>query len=651
MTTLSPAQGRSAKEVVSLGMLVPLGGALFLLLLASLIPLRLDKRNFQDQLRASGLELPHGVPYLFVSRDTGDSARHFYGFALHNFAFPSPKLAWIVPLESRDSLSVAAGVDAGGRYVPPRMGEEAAASVENALSEFVADGVVLYDSEDARTLFLRRVPLLTRARFAGVLAPSQPRAGVGRRPASEVSLPRWLRMASMIGVASCLAGLSWRLFRGDAWGGVAATSLGVVLAGPVLVWMASWAQLLPLRAPGVWPFIAWGAAGVALVVASVRDGERLPATGRFVEMLQSRRAWAVGATLVITVFCADGILRLDFDEDAHSHWLLMARSYFSEGHHAPELLTQHVNSATYPYAYASLMALSAWAADTPPEQFYRINEPTAVAILLYRLGISALGLAALGLLAWALRSTRSGSIAAALCGTGLALVLFPILHGRHHAAETVLFPLLLAAIVLVEASLRLERLGLLAAGLFVAGSCTLVKLEGGLLVAVCVTPWLIVRWPGLRALLRPLPVLALLAGLLPTVVWKANLVVANEVYAYPSLAKLLARKGELPGIYAAAFTLLAREGWLLFLGVALPLAWGAWWSSAGSFREGLYRSAVPVSVLACVAGLPLIYVFSAWPPIWQLSTSYGRLLMPVLFGTLYYALLSVTQRKGGGALA
>ena len=649
MTARSIAGRRAMREVCLIGVLFPLFGSIAFLLLGSLIPVRLDARNFQDQFRASGLALPSGVPYLYVSLDTGVSARHFFGFALHNLAFPSKKLAWVVPVEARDLSSYAAGIDRAGRFVAPGGLEEGLTSAAEVLRNFVDTGVILYDSEAARTAMLERVPALDRALRSGVLAETPHGTVTRRRIASEFSLVRLLRVASMIGLASCLGALALHHLRKDYWGGVAALALGTALCPPVLVWAVSWAQVIRLRAPGVWPFVAWATAMGAVGLFSSRDATGDSATGRFVEVMRTRKTWFAGAVLVFVGFVGVGVLRNDFDEDAHSHWLLMARSYFESGRHVPESLTQHPNSATYPYAYAALMAISAWAADTPPGQFFKINSPTALAILWYRVCVSTLGLASLCLLAWALRSSDGGSSGFALVGSGVVLALFPILQGRHHAAETVLFPLLLGTIVLVESSLRLGRTALLAAALFLAGSCTLVKLEGGLLVLACVAPWMFVRWPDGKGAIERLSCLSLLVGLVPTVIWRATLRVPDVIYRTPSVEGLLEGRARLGGIYREAFRLLLVDGWLPLIAVVLPLAWWRWARYAPSVGTAVLRSAVPVATLSCVSLFPLIYVFSELPPIWQLSVSYGRLLMPGLFGATYFAILAIERPGERGA--
>jgi hypothetical protein len=640
---------RATKEVLVLAVVIPLAASACFLLLTSLMPVRLDYRNFQDQRRAEGLGLPSGVPYLFVSAGTGDVPRHFYGFALHNFAFPSPRLMWIAPQEAREPSSLATRVDVEGRLQAESGNPSTPGVAGDVLKEFIENGVVLYDDEASRAMALARLPVLSGAKISRVLS-SPASHPITRRPvANELSFTRWLRVASLLGIALCLGAIAWRWIPQAPWRGVGAVALGFVLAAPFLFFLLSWAQVFPLRSPGAWPYAGWVMAACLLGVTSRRVEAGGSAAERLTQQVRSHGGWMIAAVVIVAGFCGIGILRMDFEEDAHSHWLLMARSYYVRGRHVPELLTQHVLAATYPYSYPAAMAVTGWAADTPSGRFFKVNEETAVAILVYRVGASLFNLSTLVLVSCALRSAgRSSRLA--ISGACIVLFLFPVLQGGHYAAETLLFPLLASAVVLVEWGLRVERSSLLAAGLFIAASCALVKLEGAMLAVVCVGPWLMTRWKGWRTFTRPAPWVALAFGAIPAVLWKATLAVRNGIYETPSVKEIIERRQEVGSLEGGGFTALMKDDWLPLLLVILPLAWMIWIRSGTSRADALCRSAVPLATFVCILGFPLIYLFSALPHAWQLTHSYQRLMMPELFGVTYFALLTPLSSPDGNRL-
>ncbi len=608
-------------------LVLPATGAAALLALASLFPLRLERRNFQDLARAA--DSPRGVPQVFVSAGDDPAAYRFAGYALHNLAYPRPEALWL--RLSGTARGRGLRLDEHGRvWRAAGSGEEPFDTA--ALPALVSAGSVLYDADATRVEAERRLPLLARAAHAGVIAP-QPSGFARRAPSSAFSVVRLMRLSALVGIATTLVAL---LRCAGASAAVArAASAPVALA--LLLVTLSLSQVLPLRAPGVWPYVVWSACAATLALR--RPDGRPPAW-------RSRSARGAGVAALFVLACAAALFvaRLDFDEDAHSHWLLQARAYFDAGRHVPETLRDaHIHAATYPYGYSQALALCAWAADLDPERFLWLDDGTGLALLLYRLGVAALAVSALGLLAAHLRDLGA-RLGLTLAGPALVLTLFPVFQGRHLAAETLLLPLFAAALLLITSGGQAGRGGLVALGLFVAGATTLVKLEGALLLGACVLPWALSRRvPG-----RARQAAALALGLLPTLVWRATLEVANPVYVTPTPVALAQALPVLPQVLLWCAQAVLREnlGWPLL--VALPLA-AAWRVRHRAVGDVPWRALlVPVSIYAGALALAAIYLFTTLPRAWQIEVSYPRLLLVPLFSALLYALetLALAEARG-----
>ena len=623
----------------------PIALSLLFLALASVMPLRLDHRNFQAQRRAAALALPRGVPYLFVSLEAGTPARHFALYALPSLAFPSPDTRWLVPQEA------AAQEGAPGAAVAALDGSVRHSSgARLELESYLAHGVVLYESQASRAAMEARVPALQTARLARVIDPPASSPITLRPPSSEFSALRLTRVAAVAGVAACLAGAMFPLFAGRSGALLATFAAGAVGGPAVLAWFLSWAQYLPLRAPGVWPYAAWAASAGALW-ASLRRRPEPDLLAAFLRAARRHRLLLVIALGVALGLCSLYLLRLDFDEDAHCHWLLMARSYFLRGRHLPELLQQHVSAASYPFAYGSLLALCGWAAGSTPATFMSISPDTAVAVLAYRVIVGGLDLGLLGALVWLLGLAETG-LRYPVAGAAVAFLFLPILQGQHSAADQFLFPLLATAVLFLEGGRRAQRPGAVALGLFLAGLATFVRIEGGILALMTAGPWLLGLFldpEGSPRWRRPGPWLAALTlGLLPTALWKSTLTVANTNFVWPSVEAVMAQATAAPRLWSAAGLVLLREGWLPFLVVALPAAWLWVISREQGLARRIQGSLVPLATCACVAGFPAIYLFSTTDPGWHLRVSYARLLMVPLFSALVAVLVSVQQQRKAG---
>lgn len=603
------------------GLLAPAAIALGLLLCASLWPLDVARRSFQELARADGLPLEANRPYLLVSTAGSARAEVFSVRVLSRLGWPDPRAAWLVVGDPATSPATALTLDARGQ-----LWNHTVALSADSLQPFVRDGVVLYDDAATQRATAQAWPSLADAPRAHVLAAYVPAGLVRRTPRSAWTYTRHLRLTALLAVPLLL--WTWLRAREPVLPATAAFGASLLVALAALLWLASLSQVTPLPSPGVWPYVAW--LGAAVLAASA--GREAPAAS-----ISPRRLGAGGWALVVlvTLYVLGHLLRLDLDEDAHAHWALMARAYYSLGHHEPAAVQGHVHAATYPYGYATLLSLSGWAATVPQAGFFRICDEMGTALLFYRFAVAGLDLALLGLLAAWLRSAFPREV---LWPAGLALfwAVVPVLRGEHIAAETFLVPLLGGGLVLVRLGRQLFSLTLISAGLFVAVAGTLLKLEGGLLFALAVAPWLVADMAATGAWRRRGPWLALLVGLWPVVQWRLSLPASSPLYDPPSLAGLLASGPQVAQSYSLCARFVLRQGLLLPL-LALPLACATYRLKAGlRGHDGWRGLLVPASVLTALLALPLIYVFSHLPREHQIETSFGRLLfLPTLSAWLY----------------
>ena len=598
--------------------ILPPSASFVVLALASILPVHLSDQAFPEWRRVEGLDLPSGVPALYVSDRTDTRQRHFYGFVLHGLAYPSRTYAWVVPEESRDTDSMAIGVAADGSLHGPGSVVSLGPAGEARLRLVSRTGVVLFDDDAARLRMTPRLPFLAGARTFTLRPP--PTSPISRRrPASLLTGVRLLRLAALIGTAVALAGIASD-FIPDGAPAFMAAAAAVPATAAILLWLFSWSQVLPFRSPGGWPYLAWAAG--ALVWAFGTGSRRL-------ERPRVRFRAAAVLAIVLAVLAVQDVASLDFDEDAQSHWMVMAQSYEALGRHDAPAQTDHYLAGIYPYGYAAYLATAAWAADSEGK-FPRPGDSTDLAVLVYRLAAAALAAGFFVLLAAEL-SAASGRVAFALAGCAFVAALFPILRGYHHAAETFLVPLLGSAMVLVAMGRRLESWALVATGLFVGAAATLLKLEGALLFAIAVLPWLAGEgsriWTG-----RPFRTAAAVAlGLLPLAIWKFGLPVRDTLYETPALSVLIARRRLALAILGRCGAWVFRNGWVVFLLGLAPAAW------AGSRRSGS-SPIVWFAGLAAFLLFPLVYVFSHASWEWQIDTSYSRIVLVPFLGIVLFTL-------------
>jgi hypothetical protein len=612
----------------SLAVGLPVGMSAIVLLLASVIPFRLEYRNFPDLARTERLGLPRGVPYVFVSADMEPRAYRFATFVLHGLAWPRADFVWLVPAEVYQPVWWAVPVSGDGRVGRP-------GRLPTRELSLASNGVVLYDDEESRRMMGERLPGLRDAPRSYTLPDSSRALFLVRPPHLELTAARLLRFAGLLALPLGL----WVAIRtrlpGDSGGTIAgAATLAVLLTPCLWIWLSSLSQLVPIRGPDI---AGWGG---GLVGAALAFPRRVQRASRKPRHFPQSAATVVALGGVVVAYLGIYLLKLDFDEDAQAHWLLQARSYYETGSHDSAALAQHNHAARYPFGYSALLSLAAWGADVRPPSFMQLNPETGLSLALYRTGVGALHLSFLGFLAWSLSAGSRSRVAYALVGTLFVAALFPILQGHAVGVEIILFPLLGGALVASEAAGRLRRPELLVATVLLSAAAAMTKLEGGMLAAVAVGPWFLSSAISLRGAWnrRFASVLGIVfsLALVPVLLWRLGLSVPDTFYRNPSVGEILRWSSETGALYRQAATAILRgEGALLVL-VIVPAAF--LWRFAGR-TEIFGRAAealVPVSIAAAVLGFPLLYAFSTRPQLWHLAASYERLLyLPVLSGAVY----------------
>src|SRR5262249_29923547 len=215
----------------------------------------------------------------------------------------------------------------------------------------------------------------------------------------------------------------------------------------------------------------------------------------------------------------------------------------------------------------------------------------------------------------------------------ILMLLIPTTAGKHIAAETILFPMLAASIVLIAIGRRCSVDGLTIIALLVGGMATLVKREAGLIFAVGVLPWLfplaagrlskssIVVWPAVTAL-----------ACLPALIWRATLPIHNEVFDSVDISRLLASGPQFAGLAGTAARLMLNDGHLILFLFVLPCALVFQLRTKPRWPAFL----VPASIAGLLIGWIAVFLFSNLPPIFHLETSYSRLIMIPTFSAILY---------------
>src|SRR4029077_6105428 len=123
------------------------------------------------------------------------------------------------------------------------------------------------------------------------------------------------------------------------------------------------------------------------------------------------------------------------------------------GRHDPSLLAQHGGShaASYPPGYGILLSTVMWMTGMDPIASFLPGMDSSFAILIYRLLVLALNLSLLLLITAYLKRLGAEKSALWIPALVILMLLIPTTAGKHIAAETILFPMLAASIILIAA--------------------------------------------------------------------------------------------------------------------------------------------------------------------------------------------------------
>jgi hypothetical protein len=603
-------------------LLLPPVLALALLAAGGVFPLRLDCRTLQHLTKFDGLDasLAGAREIVFLSRDNGEAAGHMAEFTLRHLAFPDARRTWIILAENRagDWWGDWVAVDAKGEFFEPGRPPPAVVPAGRPPALGLAGTAFVCDSREVFAEFQKRIPSLASAGAPVFLDGLHGRSGfVFSAPRSEFSFARILRISLLLGAV-----LAWTMLaavRADSrWAGAAA---GVVGGFAAQIWLASlsWSAL-PILLAGQW------AAGIFLLRAAPPvPRPRVTNSG-------------ICAAAVLAVSLAVFLIRLDFDGDVLTHWLPMARSYFHLGRHDPATLLAQgsMHAATYPPGYGVFLAIAMWAADLDPARPFLTGPATSLAILCYRLAVWLLNVAFLGALAGLIIRRSSSRSFLWLAALALVAGIFPTLRGTHVAAETLLFPVLGTALVLLAGARGRTVLG----GIALAGVAVLIKWEAALLVAAVFGPWflaVIAREPALASpKFLALAAVTGLVAILPAALWKSGMHIDNGFFNPPSIGALWTGRAEWVSLLMASLTLVLKTPLWIPLFLLLPAGWILGTRRGFRWSELLVPAATAVLFFALVS----MYLFSNWSTkTLHIEQSLDRLLyIPALSCILYFLL-------------
>ena len=636
---------RSRRTVLLAGLLLPIIGAAALCALGSIWPVRLDARSLQDVNKVQSLGLPQSSgKFIFLSRDNSIESARTATFGLRQLAFPDGNMFWAALKEhctgpwssgflaidpTGNAFLISGGAHGEWQWAPA---DEPANEVRSRL----ATSFVVYDSYHTRNLFEERWPTLKRISKIAVLTDSSTGSPFKvRRPANEFTLPRIAKIAAVIGsflsVLLVLIKIP-SLRRADSWLILASAiflSLGLNIS---LVYLFQWV------APA---FIHWSSAllwigGLLLAVlteskagvAQTQQGTSFP--------------WPSSRSVSLTLLCAVAVysflflIRLDFDGDFFNNWLPQARFHYLLGKHEPGvIITQGaIQAASYPPGFGIVLSTLMWASGMTPSESFLIGPESSFAILLYRLFVFALNAALLMLVVIYLRQLRWGQPAVWMAFVAVIMWLIPSTAGKHIASETVLFPMLAAAIVLIAAGQNLNAPAMTIIGIVVGGMATLIKWEAALIFGLAVLPWLFSRFQPAAPLSRAMKlrwVGALALSLIPVFVWKATLTVNNEFFLPVTWQRFLSSVHLLPSLAGRAARGMLDDGRMLLLLLALPGA------VVFHFLSSRWAALpVPFGIISLMTGFVVIFLFANMDAGTYLDTSYSRLVMVPTFGAMLY---------------
>ena len=651
----------SLKRILLIGVIAPILGAVALCAIASIWPLRLDARALQDLDAVQRLGLPASSGnFVFLSRDNSIESARAATFALRQLAFPDGSVFWAALKEHCD------GVWSGGFVAVDSAGSAFTISgwsernvqwgpVKQGADEvhpLIAQGFVVYDSPSTREAFEQRWPFLKASERVALLTDAAQSSSFRlRRPASEFTFKRLWRISAVLGSYAAVLLVLMQLPSSER------PDVRLVSAGAVFVALGlnfSLTYLLQWIAPALvhWSALLLWSLLLSLAVVQSRAGSGAGGIDQRLS-LPMYRAARFALIYGLVAYALLFLVRLDFDGDFFNNWLPQGRFHYLLGRHDPSAIMGQslIHAGSYPPGYGIVLSTLMWASGMSPAESFLFGPDSSLAILFYRLFILSLNAALLLVLATHLKDVGNREIGVVFGTVALTLVLLPTTAGQHIAAETVLFPMMAGAIVLIAAGRRLGAPGLTAMGLAVGGMGTLIKWEATLLFMFAVLPWLVSdALPSISRATRAVKLkwaATLALSLLPVLVWKLTLKVQNEFFVPMTWPRFVSSVHLLPGLTVRAVRLMLDDGRLVVL-LALP--------GATLFR--FWKSprwttlVVPVGIGCLFAGLVGIYLFTSYYDAnVHLYTSYSRLVMIPTFGAILYCAEAVQLSRSSGTEA
>ena len=640
---LSDGIVQSRGRLLAAGIIGPALAALLLCTLGSLSPIRFDYRSLQDLHKLEGLGLPQSSgKFLFLSRDNSIESARIATFALRQLAFPSGSVDWGALKEACDGPWIGGffAVDLDGHSFASAFGVLSWIPDDGARTLALADtreAYVIFDSQATRQAFETRWPFLKQTAHVSVLTDTTVKSFVRRPFASEFTVARIVRIAAVMGTFFVVFLVLIQLpFLRQAPALVSA-AVATFLALGMNIWLAYFMQWISPALVRWTPSLLWLVgllAAASLYPQACRwksEAPRwqfgpLPASGRIV------------LTFCLVAYALLFLARLDFDGDFFNNWLPQGRFFYFLGRHDPSVVVQQgsMQAASYPPGYGILLSTIMWMIGMNPTASFLPGVDSSFAILIYRLLVLALNVSLFLLIAAYLKRLGAEKSALWIPVLVILMLLIPTTAGKHIAAETILFPMLAASIILIANGRRCSVDGLTALGLLVGGIATLVKWEAGLIFAVGVLPWLFPLTPLKASRLSKSsivvwPVVTVLACL-PALVWKATLPIHNEFFGSFDIARLLASGHQFAGLAGAAARMMLDDGRLILFLLALPCALVFQLRAKPHWLAFL----VPVSIAALLTGWIVVFLLANATPLGLLETSYSRLIMIPTFSAILY---------------
>jgi hypothetical protein len=609
----------------------------------SLWPIRLDYRSLQDLHKLEGLGLPQSSGrFLFLSRDNSIESVRTATFALRQLAFPNGSVDWGALKEACDGPWKGGffGVDFDGQSYKTGISASGALSwipddgLRNLALADTRDAYVIFDSQATRQTFEARWPFLKQATHVSVLPDTEVKSFVRRQFSSQFTIARVVRIATTMGTFFAMFLLLMHLPFLRRAPAVVSAAVATFLALGMNIYLAYLIQLISPALVRWTPSLLWLVGLIAASSLYPRTQLCRPKEPKwqFTPLSASGRT---ALTFCLLAYALLFLLRLDFDGDFFNNWLPQGRFFYFLGRHDPSLIIQQgsMQAASYPPGYGILLSIVMWMTGMDPSASFLPGMDSSFAILIYRLLVLALNVSLFLLIVVYLKRLGAEKSAFWTPALLILMLLIPTTAGKHIGAETILFPMLAASIVLIATGCRCSVDGLTVLGLLVGGMATLVKWEAGLTFSIGVLPWLlppskarlskssIAIWPSVTVL-----------ACLPTLIWKVTLPIHNQFFASVDKARLIASAHEFAGLAFTAARMMLDDGRLILFLFALPCALVFQLRAKPRWQPFL----VPACIATLLIGWIAVFLFSNLPAITYLETSYSRLIMIPTFSAILY---------------